>query len=87
MPTRSGLDYKTINPSWFVCSYCYEATPNWLRQSGMQRKRVQLRLDDDEFVTLPDQWTRVWTEPHCPPCNRRIKGYPKEYTWRAFKYV
>ena len=87
MPTRSGLDYAAINPNWFVCSYCYTAAPNHyiFRFSGMQRKRVQVCVDD-EFVTLPDEWTSVWTDPHCFACNRRIKGYPVHYCGKTYKY-
>lgn len=88
MPTRTGLDYQAIHPDWFVCSYCYQATYDSLltRFSGMQRKRVQIRLDD-VFYTLPGEFTSVWTEPHCFPCNRRIKGYPVHFAATSYKYV
>ena len=83
MPTRSGLDFHEINPNYFVCAYCYMAyldVPGVLKLSGMQCKRATVRVDEEvnDFTTLP-YFTRVWTEPHCPTCNRRIKGYPVSY--------
>ena len=88
MPTRSGLDFKTIRPDYFVCAYCYEAQLDTepFKYGGMVSKRVRVRVDD-EFITL-DQWTSIWTEPHCFPCNRRIKGYPVWVRYpKRYKYV
>ena len=44
----------------------------------MIMKREMVRVDDavDDWAILPDRFTRVWTEPHCLACNRRVKGYP-----------
>ena len=93
MPTRSGLDFHSIAPTHFVCSYCFQAAPaipGILQFSGMVTKRVQVRIDDsvDDFVMLP-QFTQIWTEPHCYWCHRKVLGYP---TWaphepRTFKYA
>ena len=79
MPTRSGLDFHTVHPSYFVCAYCYEAHPDTpvTKFKGMILKRVQYRIDErvNAFATIPDEWTRVWTEPHCMACTRRVRGY------------
>lgn len=92
MPTRSGLDHHEIHPEWFVCAYCYSGTPNNMvcRREGMIRKRVSVRVDDgvNDFQEL-EEWTRVWTEPHCNRCNREIRGIklyfgvPKRYKYPA----
>ena len=87
MPTRSGLDFHELNPWWFKCSYCYKLIPNCpvTCYSGMVLKRVQIRVDDgvDDFVTLPGEYTEVWTEPHCWCCNRKIRGdrRPRTIDW------
>lgn len=75
MPTRSGQDFSEISPDYFVCAYCYEATSTFLRFGGMVTKSTQIRVDD-EFVTLPGEYTEIWTEPHCYRCHRQILGWP-----------
>lgn len=87
MPTRSGHDYHEIHPDWFVCAYCYMAVRNvdFFRFAGMTSKRVCVQIDD-EVVPLPEH-TSVWTEPHCAPCDRRIRGYPVRAVYpRGFRY-
>ena len=91
MPTRSGIDYHAIHPSFFVCAYCYQAWPaidNIWRYQGMVTKRQMVRLDDsDDWAVLPDSFTRVWTDPHCLACHRKVKGYPVHWTPpNRFKY-
>ena len=86
MPTRSGLDFHAINPDFFVCAYCYQAERVFGRFAGMVPKRVRLDIDGD-WVALPDQWTAVWTEPHCFPCHRKIQGYKLYCTYpNKYKY-
>lgn len=81
MPTRSGLDHQTINPTHFICAYCYTAHPNHkiTRFSGMVTKMVQMRIDDstNDFEFIPGEYTDIWTEPHCYRCHRQVLGYPR----------
>lgn len=89
MPTRSGLNYMEINPEWYICAYCYAAYPNHpvFKYEGMISKRVTVRIDGDQWATLPDEWTQVWTQPHCVLCNRRVRGFPSMGASRKYKYV
>jgi hypothetical protein len=92
MPTRSGLDFQTINPEFFVCAYCYRAAVNckYARFEGMVRKPVRVRVDDSltDFETIPGEYTSVWTDPHCFRCHRQILGYPTRvwYSERRYTY-
>jgi hypothetical protein len=92
MPTRTGCDYHALHPDWFVCAYCYQAWPKTpiTEYKGMIKKRVRYRIDDslDDFVAIPGAWTEVWTEPHCYPCNRQVRGEQNTHKWpNRFKYA
>lgn len=80
MPTRSGLDYHKINPQFFICAYCYQAydsIPGVWRHEGMITKRQMLRIDEsvNDFAMVPDSYVKIWTEPHCLACNRKVRGF------------
>ena len=67
MPTRSGLDYHTLHPDYFVCAYCYEAIPTFgIQYRGMISKPVMHEVDG-RWVMLPGQTCRIWTGTPPPP--------------------
>ena len=81
MPTRSGLDFHRIRPSHFICSYCYKGFHGSVKYEGMQRKRVYVRVDDEDgsagvWVMVPGEWTEIWTTKHCWSCHRKVVNLP-----------
>ena len=44
-------------------------------------------MDDGEWVTLPGEYTRVWTTQHCWLCNRRVRGEYVKPSWIGRHYA